>query len=612
MLEKIMPIKKNKSHSPKTPYQEVLEQLPPHLRLFAVDQDYHQYTPIDQASWRYIMLNHKRYFATRAFGHYTDWLKKTGITIEEIPTIDHLNSCLQKLGWRAVIVNGFIPPAIFMEFQEHKIFPVSAEMRSVHHLLYTPAPDIVHEVAGHIPIVADKDYAEFLQKIGEIGGKAISTQRDMDVYEAIRKLSIVKEWPAATDQDISQAEAELKMCLANNPNPSEATRMSRFHWWTVEYGLIGTLENPKIYGAGILSSMGESRTCFDSKVKKIWLTPDCAHVAYDITKEQPQLFVVRDWAHLHQVLEEFAETLSFRKGGLSSLKLAKDSQRDATVVYSSGLQVSGTLTEILEQNDEAIYLQFSGPTSLSFNHRELKGQGIEEHAKGFGSPVGNLKGCKRPWENLNVQELTELGIEEGKTATLEFVSGIKVQGLVKEIKRKENKKIILIIFDQVTCWSPDQKVLFSPEWGRFDMAVGCNIISVFSGPADREKYSVRPHKSVRNAVASKFSENDKILFKAYERLHRHRHHLERGGVLDLDEIYQLSHLLHKQYPNDWPLRWEILEVLTRYGTQMAKGLKAEVMDELEQLKKVSPQQAKLIDLGLELLLVDGVGDSGER
>ncbi len=102
--------------------------------------------------------------------------------------------------------------------------------------------------------------------------------------------------------------------------------LSRLHWWTVEYGLIGTLENPKIYGAGLLSSIGESVSCLEPHVKKIPYSIEAAQTAFDITTKQPQLFVCRDFQHLSDVLEEFASKMAFTVGGLEGINKAIESQ----------------------------------------------------------------------------------------------------------------------------------------------------------------------------------------------------------------------------------------------------------------------------------------------
>ncbi len=179
-------------------HENLLEKVPVHLRQYVVEQEYDRYTWRDQAVWRYIMRNNLGFLGKHAHTSYRDGLEKTGIHIDKIPDVLEMNRQLEKMGWNAVVVNGFIPPAAFMEFQANKILVISAEIRSIEHILYTPAPDIVHEAAGHAPIIADPEYGEYLQKFGEYGSKAIASREDFAVYEAIRKLSIVKEYPNAT------------------------------------------------------------------------------------------------------------------------------------------------------------------------------------------------------------------------------------------------------------------------------------------------------------------------------------------------------------------------------------------------------------------------------
>ena len=87
--------------------------------------------------------------------------------------------------------------------------------------------------------------------------------------------------------------------------------LSRLHWWTVEYGLIGSLKNPKIYGAGLLSSVGESQNCLTDSVKKIPFSIDCINYNYDITEQQPQLFVTESFSKLTDVLHEFEKTMIY-------------------------------------------------------------------------------------------------------------------------------------------------------------------------------------------------------------------------------------------------------------------------------------------------------------
>ena len=235
--------------------------IPPHLRQFIVDQGYDRYTAIDHAVWRYIMRISIDFFKDHAHGSYLEGLEKTGISINTIPIIDDMDLKLSEFGWGAVCVRGFIPPAAFMELQSLGILPIAADMRTMAHLTYTPAPDIVHEAAGHAPILANQEYADYLRKYGKVANKAIASDKDLAVYYAIRELSDIKENPASDNKMILKAEDDLNNAIANVHYVSEAAYLSRMNWWTVEYGLIGDKNNFKIYGAGLLSSVGESHNC---------------------------------------------------------------------------------------------------------------------------------------------------------------------------------------------------------------------------------------------------------------------------------------------------------------------------------------------------------------
>lgn len=290
-----------------------LENIPNHLKQYVVDQNYERYTIIEHKVWSFIMDISIPFFKKHAHHSYYDGLKKTGISFDKIPSISDMNKKLSNFGWGAVAVRGFIPPWAFMEFQALAILPIACDMRSSKHLTYTPAPDIVHESAGHSPIIINEEYSYYLKEYGRIASKAIFSNEDHKIYHAIRKLSDLKEDNSASINDIKKAEKQLINAKHNQKEVSEATLLSRLHWWTVEYGLCGSLSNPKIYGAGLLSSVGESQNCLNSNVKKIPLTIDCINYSYDITEQQPQLFVANNFNQLTDVLHEFEKTMEFYK-----------------------------------------------------------------------------------------------------------------------------------------------------------------------------------------------------------------------------------------------------------------------------------------------------------
>jgi phenylalanine-4-hydroxylase len=537
--------------------------IPSHLREFVVDQEYERYTPINQAVWRYVMRQNRAFLGERAHAAYIDGLRSSGIDVEAIPSIEAMDECMAKYGWGAVTIDGFLSSAAFMDFQAHGILPIATDIRTHEHIAYTPAPDILHEAAGHAPILKDTKYASYVKLIGALGAKAMSTKEDYDLYEAIRYLSMVKEDPMATADQIAEAEQRLKEAQEAVVEVSEIQLVSRLYWWTVEYGLIGTPENPQIYGAGLLSSVGESKRCLKSDVKKLPFSLDaCIATGYDITDYQPQLFVCRDFDELIEAVKELEKRLACSVGGTESLIKAIKSENIATAVYSSGLQVTGIITRLeYDDSDEAVYLQLTGPTALAVENTELPGHGKDYHKDGFGAPIGRLRGEATPLEEMTEEQLTGLHIVVGQQANLEFESGIRVAGTVKYVQRYQGK-VILIGFENCTVKRVDGNTLFEPEWGVYDMAVGAKIVSVFSGAADKEKFSAHTDKkSALTKARPQWSEKERKLHGLYQAVRD----IREGGLEDdraAKELPLIAKTLDAEYPEDWLLRLEILEIIT--------------------------------------------------
>ncbi|MDN3579674.1 aromatic amino acid hydroxylase [Mucilaginibacter flavus] len=567
--------------------------LPGHLKQFIVDQHYEHYTPIDHAVWRYVMRQNYSYLKDVAYYPYIPGLTKAGLTIERIPNLQEMNNALAKIGWGAVTVDGFIPPAAFMEYQAYRVLVIAADIRQSRHIEYTPAPDIIHESAGHAPIIADKDYHEYLSYFGSIGAKAMFSAQDFELYEAIRALSILKEMPDADPEEIKKADELVAFRQENMGEPSEMALLSRLHWWTVEYGLIGTLENPKIYGAGLLSSIGESASCMMTEVKKIGYTIDAVNYSYDITKTQPQLFVTPTFQNLIDVLEEFANTMSFRKGGAYGLGKALESKNTCTVVYSSGLQVSGTVTDFkVDAAGNPYFIKTTGGTALAYNNKQLKGHDKNYHKDGFSSPVGKLKG-EIVLEVLSADELTGMGIMVGNNVELNFESGITVKGKVKAILAFEGKTQ-LITFVDCTITDRQGNILFDPSWGVYDMAVGESITSVFCGAADKEAFEEVVYKSKTATHHVEYDVKSKELHKLYQQVRDCRQ--KQGDYGFLGNVWQR---LQQDHHDDWLCAMEILELLEH--EEIEPALSTEIRNFLQQKSKDQPELKKLIADGFYLI-----------
>lgn len=568
--------------------------LPKHLRQFIVEQHYEKYTPIDQAVWRYVMRQNYSYLKHVAYYPYIKGLQRAGLSIEYIPDLQTMNDNLGKIGWGAVTVDGFIPPAAFMEYQAYRVLVIAADIRQINHIEYTPAPDIIHESAGHAPIIADTDYNNYLSYFGSIGAKAMFSSKDFELYEAIRKLSILKEAVDGDEEEIAQAEKTLRHIADNMGEPSEMALLGRLHWWTVEYGLIGTLENPKIYGAGLLSSIGESATCMNPDVKKIWYNIDTINYQYDITKPQPQLFVTATFQNLIDVLEAFADTMAFRRGGAESILKAIECKNPSTAVYSSGLQLTGIFTDVgLNQADELTFIKTTGPSALAFDGKQLNGHGKDYHADGFSSPVGKLKGITKPLEDHGLVELELIGIVEGKQASLTFESGIEVVGIVKEILI-ENTHLILIAFENCTVKESNGNILFKPEWGTYDMAIGEKIVSVFNGAADKDQYEEIVFVSKEQTHKVTYDEATQKLHVLYKKVRAVRE--TQTGYEELVTIFNELKTAHR---TDWLCALEILEIV--FHKNLDTDFEKELRIYLEMKAAAEPDHAKLINDGLHVI-----------
>ena len=570
----------------------LIDRLPKHLKQFIIPQDYSDYTPINQAVWRYVMRKNVNYLSKVAHNSYLEGLEKTGLEIDNIPNMYGMNRILKEIGWAAVAVDGFIPPSAFMEFQAYNVLVIACDIRQLEHIEYTPAPDIIHEGAGHAPIIANPEYAEYLRRFGEIGCKAISSSRDYELYEAVRLLSIVKEAEGTSDEEIKAAEDQVEFLQNNMGELSEMSKIRNLHWWTVEYGLIGTVENPKIYGAGLLSSIGESAWCMTDEVKKIPYDISAADQSFDITKPQPQLYVTPDFAKLSSVLEEFANKMALRTGGLSGVQKLITSKAMGTAELSTGLQISGVFTNVIENEGKPIYIQTTGKTALSYREKELVGHGTASHPDGFGSPIGMLKGINLAIEDMGPRDLRAYDIYEGEQITLEFEGNIKVSGEIITGTRNLQGEILLIKFKNCTV-THGETVLFAPEWGIYDMAVGKKITSAFSGPADVSSFDMITHVPTSHTIKQKKSSKREELENLYLNIRKLRE--GKPAEITLKEAFGAVTANHE---NDWLLSVEIAELAKK---ENHSDLIDKVLNHLEKVKTKRPEIAHLIDGGLALI-----------
>lgn len=558
--------------------------VPSHLRKYIVPQNYKKYSPEDQVLWRYIMKGINHNLSLYGYKGGLKGLQQTGIRQDRIPKISDIDKKLQKFGWRAACISGFIPPRAFMEFQMNKILPIASEIRTIQHIFYTPAPDIVHEAVGHVPFLTNPVFSKFLEKYAKTVLKAVISKEDMEKYEAIRDLSDLKENPKSTAQQIKKQEQKLKTVIKNISHTSEASYLSRLIWWTSEYGLMGNLKNPKIYGAGLISSIGESLHI--QKVKKIKLDKSCLNYLFDITNFQPQLFVAKSFEHLLEVLEVVSNKMAFKRGGIYGVDQALKSKTLNTVVLDSGLQISGVLEKIIQtKNKHLAFLKFSGPVQLSFKGKQLKGHGINYHKEGYSSPLKLLTKSKTPFHLWTVKEMQSQGLKKGKKAKMLFEGGINLEGELENYLKIKGRLLVLT-FKNCLIRDKTNTVLYHPFWGPFDLAVGSFVTSVFSGPADSKTYKQQDNFEPSKVPQKTLTAKQKKTCKVYNKI----------ANLKTISSNQLQKLLEeiKKEENAWLMAIELLDCFRN-----KRHLKKQILDSLGAVKKTQVQNKKVFELGKE-------------
>ncbi|MNL05626.1 hypothetical protein D3C87_1262350 [compost metagenome] len=318
-------------------------------------------------------------------------------------------------------------------------------------------------------------------------------------------------------------------------------------------------------------------------------------MGYDITEQQPQLFVTPDFKTLVNVLHEMADGMAYKIGGLKGIQKAIEAKSVNTAELDSGLQISGQVVESITADDGSIaYLRVQGPSQLSYQDKELPGHDKGYHAHGFGTPVGFLKDYPdRSPSTLTASEWAFINVEPGKAAKLEFESGVVVTGKVQKRLVQDGKTLLLTLTDAKAEYK--DRILFDPSWGAFDMALGSTITSVFGGPADRIAYGETTDFVAKRVPAPKYSENELKLHKQYQTLRTLREEKVSGAKLEA-EIEKLISIHDRDFSQDWLLRLEALELLNPQSA-LYKKLNAD----LEALKKLGTETKGMIEDGLKLL-----------
>lgn len=248
-----------------------------------IHQPYELYNQDNQESWRklYALLRPKwEKFANRKF---MQGIRALCLRPDRIPRLEEVNEFLEPLtGFKAQAVSGYVPTYLFFDSLKRREFPTTITIRDSQKLDYLPEPDIFHDIAGHVPMHTDRMFADVLVKCGALANLAATRHAHLtDMKEKMEKIR------------------------------SNIQALSRFFWFTIEFGLMQEDDRLCVYGSGLLSSAGEIEHAIESPsvqrhpFQLEWVI----NQSFEIDRFQPLLFIVESFEHLYQEVDRLEQWL---------------------------------------------------------------------------------------------------------------------------------------------------------------------------------------------------------------------------------------------------------------------------------------------------------------
>ncbi len=237
----------------------VLDSPPPGAAAdWTVPQDWAHYSAEEHATWDTLFERQARLLPGRASNAYLRGLDVLKLSKPGIPDFAELSERLMKLtGWQVVAVPGLVPDDVFFDHMANRRFVAGNFIRRPDQLDYLQEPDVFHDVFGHVPMLADPVFADYLAAYGRGGQRALGLE-------------------------------SLKF-------------LGRLYWYTVEFGLVAEPEGLRIYGAGIVSSAAESRFALDD--------PSPNRIGFDLTRVMRTEYRIDDFQQNYFVIPSFDELL---------------------------------------------------------------------------------------------------------------------------------------------------------------------------------------------------------------------------------------------------------------------------------------------------------------
>ena len=248
-----------------------------------IQQPYELYSDENHKAWSSLYSRIQERWQRYANPKFLDGVSKLNLDPNRVPRIEEINSFLKPLtGFSAKPVSGYVPAYIFFDCLRNRDFPTTITVRDISTLDYLPEPDMFHDVAGHVPMHTDKEFADTLVRFGEFA---------LSAAIMIQELKDKK-------QQTQRAQSIIKA-------------MARFFWFTIEFGLIRSAKELHAYGSGLLSSYGEIAYSIESpEVQRFPIQIEwVVNQYFEIDHYQPLLFIIDSFDQLFSLVDELEKWL---------------------------------------------------------------------------------------------------------------------------------------------------------------------------------------------------------------------------------------------------------------------------------------------------------------
>lgn len=270
-------------------------------------------TAEDKEVWSRIVRHLEMLWKTdekRFFIDYLSGLERLKISASRIPVLSDINRMLSQIGWSAVYVDGMVDDHLYHEMQAARIFPVARRLRRLRDLDHSAAPDFVHDVLGHLPMLFTAHYRFLVREWAQRAMAAPREALDAEISKALAALIAEHESGVIDPAMIDKKTDELRDLhrRARSGTPSLAARFARFYAWAIEFGIITDgKDRLQISGSASLSSPGELRKIFNGETQLVSFVNNALDTPVDYTTPQNTMFFVSQFSEYRSVLRSIGK-----------------------------------------------------------------------------------------------------------------------------------------------------------------------------------------------------------------------------------------------------------------------------------------------------------------